>query len=165
MKKTLATALLAGAMLLAVPTTAHAYGEAVPGTDTSVGTSTTITFGNFPSGTEDVTVVVDGPGVATLAALSAPKTYAVSPSGTITVTASFPASGTYTFTLTDADTGATLNTLAVTATVADSDGLADTGFDAAPYLWFGGGTLALGTALIVVLSIVRRNRTKATVDA
>ena len=46
----------------------------------------------------------------------------------------------------------------VTAVVASSSGLPATGVDAAPYIWFGGGAVALGLAIVVVVAVTRRNR-------
>jgi hypothetical protein len=50
--------------------------------------------------------------------------------------------------------------ISIVALPAD-DGTAFTGFDAVPYLWFGGGLLALGIAVIVVLSVLRRGNRAA----
>ncbi|HEY0229019.1 MAG TPA: hypothetical protein VGC05_22050 [Mycobacterium sp.] len=58
----------------------------------------------------------------------------------------------------DVHAGRFVDTQSVTAVVPARSGLPATGVDAAPYLWFGGGLLALGIALVVVLAVVRRSR-------
>jgi hypothetical protein len=54
------------------------------------------------------------------------------------------------------------NSIAVTATIAPAD-LAATGINPTSFVWFGGGILALGLALVVVLMAVRRNGSSGTV--
>lgn len=50
----------------------------------------------------------------------------------------------------------TISILALPAV--DEDGTAVTGVDALPYVWFGGGLLALGVTVVVVLAVLRRGR-------
>lgn len=46
----------------------------------------------------------------------------------------------------------------IASPISPSAALSFTGFNALPYIWFGGGLVALGAALVIVLGVVRRNR-------
>ncbi|MCU1513639.1 MAG: cell wall anchor protein [Microbacteriaceae bacterium] len=155
MKKIFVAAAIALAAVLIPATAANAYGEISGPNAVSTGGSGTYVEENIPAGVTSVDFTVTGPGEAILSA-SISKTVV---NGTATINAVFPVSGVYTVTATG--TGFT-NSIAVTATIAPAD-LASTGINPTSFVWFGGGILALGLALVVVLMVIRRNGSRATV--
>ncbi|WP_395640506.1 hypothetical protein [Pseudolysinimonas sp.] len=159
--KRLSTAIaLAVLAMLAVPSAAFAYGEPTGPNTVVTGGSGEYVFENIPIDITDVSVSIDGPGDAVLSGLVT-RVYAVT-GGTVTVKAIFPVTGTYTLTGTGtgAVSGTFTNSLSIAAIVrpADSGSLGATGVDAAPYLWFGGGAIILGVAVVLVLASGRRRR-------
>lgn len=139
---------------------ALAYGEPTGPNRVAVGGSGTYVFENIPSDISTIDVAVDGPGDALLVGLVT-RSYPVV-EGIATVRIVFPVTGAYvvTGTGTGPSSGSFSHTLTVEATVAtadDGDPLAPTGVDAAPYLWFGGGALALGVAILLILRSGRRS--------
>jgi hypothetical protein len=159
-------ALLGGVLLVGISGPAYAQNPYTGGMSSNTATpGAVVTYSvattGFPS-TEALASIT--PDAEFLAANSA--TYTTSASGGLTFSLRIPAAATpgSTFTLNvTAGTGeeafADTESITILAVPAD-DGTALTGFDPAPYLWFGGGLLALGIAVIVVLSVLRRgNRT------
>ncbi|RJT91031.1 sortase [Cryobacterium melibiosiphilum] len=161
--------------VFAVPAAANAAGY-VPADSITVsgdvvaGGTVTVAFadGAFTPG-EDVSFAVTGSGTATLSAFKAAtvtlvKTASASGAASVNVTLPVDATGTYSVTATGLTSG-TVGTAALTVTVLDSatgGGLASTGYDAPVLLiWGAGGALLLGIALVVVLTIVRRQRATA----
>jgi LPXTG-motif cell wall-anchored protein len=55
----------------------------------------------------------------------------------------------------------TIASVPVDSAAAGSSALPSTGVDATPYVWFGGGLLVLGAALVSVLAFVRRSNKTA----
>lgn len=174
-RKTFAVIALAILAVFAVPAAANAAGY-VPANNVSVsgeavaGGTVTVTFaeGSFTPG-EDVSFAVTGSGTATLSAFKAAtvtlvKTASATGAASVNVTLPADATGTYTVTATGLTSG-TVGTAAITVTAVDAGtgsantggGLASTGYDAPVLLiWGAGGALLLGIALVVVLTIVRR---------
>ena len=168
-KKVLATLALAVMAIFAVPAAANAYGPNSNGTVVGPiipGQSVTIVFGpNAFSGSSNVSFTVSGNSVVTLGAFKAATTSFTKVSeadGSIELIVGLPedASGTYTVTGTDED--GNIGTAAFTVPAADagsSAGLPNTGAEVPVLaLWTAGGALALGAALIAVMTIVRRQR-------
>jgi hypothetical protein len=92
-------------------------------------------------------------------------TYTTSPTGALAFSVRLPGTAAIgqTFVLTVAVGQAPGNfedseTITIVALPADADGTALTGIDPAPLLWFGGGLLVLGIAVIGVLVAVRRGQ-------
>lgn len=159
--KRLSTALALGVLVaLAVPAPAFAYGEPTGPNTVVTGGSGEYVFENIPPDIPDVTVSVDGPGNVVLSGLVS-RVYSVT-GGIVTVKVVFPVTGDYTITGTGTGSvsGTFTHSLDVSAIVrpADSGALGATGFDAAPYLWFGGGAVVLGVAVVLVLASGRRRR-------
>jgi len=155
----IAAAVAAVALTLGAPAAAMADPYApVPGQgNQSVAPGATITLttaGWQPS--EAVTITY--PDSFTLAASTV---VAANGSGVASVNfASSSAAGTYSVVF----TGATSGTITLSVTV--DPALAYTGSaDPAPYLWLGGGALALGIAAIVTVAVVRRERAADRVGA
>lgn len=161
--------------VFAAPAAANAagyvpVGNVVVSGDVVAGGTVTVAFADtsFTPG-EDVSFACTGSGTATLSAVKAATTTLVktaSATGSVSVNVTLPvdATGTYTLTATGLTSG-TVGTAALTVSTADSSasgGLASTGFDAPMLLiWSAGGALLLGIALVVVLSMVRRQRATA----
>ena len=179
-KKTFATIALAVLAVLAVPAAANAAGY-VPADDVVVsgtieaGATVSVAFtdGAFTPG-ESVSFAVTGSGTATLSAVKAATvslTKSATSAGAASVNVALPAdaTGTYTTTATGLTSG-TVGTAAITLPTADAGagasstdgGLASTGYDA-PMLaiWAAAGALLLGVALMVALTVVRRQRANA----
>lgn len=170
LRKILAGAAIAAAALLATPVAANAYGEQPPIAETiEPGEAVTFGFTGLPANTPSTAVAPDAVTLAVLKAATLSKV--TSADGTVTYTASATTPGTYTITVT-----AGSETRVATLTVVPADGgalpgsgsgssadggLADTGVDPVLFAWIGGGALALGAALVVVLSTVRRARNQA----
>ncbi|RLQ82667.1 hypothetical protein D9V28_11980 [Mycetocola zhadangensis] len=153
--------------IFAVPAAATAYGPASNGTvvgDVTAGGNVTINFaaGAFVGG-ESVTFVISGNGGVTIAAFKAATDDAVKTAnadGSVGAVAALPtnASGSYNVTATGASGRIGTATLTVAAADAGS-GLPNTGSEVPVLaLWTAGGALALGAALIAVMTIVRRQR-------
>lgn len=170
-KKILATLALATMAFFAVPAAAHAtYGSdsdiTVNGPIVAGGTVTVVFEAGSFTGNQTVNFTIEGIGNVTLAVFKAAtfsldKTSAAD--GSVSVDVTFPenASGTYTLTGVDEDG----NILSIPLTISpddagtDPDGIADTGAELPVLaLWTAGGALALGAALIAVMTIVRRQR-------
>ncbi|MDF2991506.1 MAG: sortase [Microbacterium sp.] len=170
LRKILAGAAIAAAALLATPVAANAYGEQPsPAATVPAGEAAALTFTGLPANTPSTAVAPDAVTLAVLKAGTASKP--TDASGAVTYFASATTPGTYTITVTAGSAIATA-TLTVTPTDAGSGagtgtgsgsggGLADTGVDPVLFAWIGGGALALGAALVVVLSTVRRARSEA----
>lgn len=149
MKKFIAAVILVIVGVFGAPAAAHAAYPTPSGPTTGApGATLNYTFTGIP----DATVSITSTGDVTLAATVVKSVSG----GSASVAATFPSTGSYTITATG-DSGY-LAAITVRIAAAPSDGLADTGVDATPYLWFGGGLLVLGVALIVVLTVVRRNK-------
>lgn len=167
-KKVLATLALAVMAIFAVPAAANAYGPNSNGTVVGPivpGQSVTIVFGpNAFSGSSNVSFTVNGNSVVVLGAFKAATTSFEKVSeadGSIDLIVTLPedASGTYTVTGTDEDGNIGTAAFTVPAADAGSNGLPDTGAEVPVLaLWTAGGALALGAALIAVMTIVRRQR-------
>jgi len=166
-KKSIAAVALAAVVFLAVPSAALAYSPTNGGTagdsTPAPGTSTTVSFADgLFFANETVNFTVTGEGSATLAALAATVSLAktASATGAVSVTVTLPAaaSGTYTVTGTGATSGNVWGAV-LTVTPADAGGLPNTG-STVPVLWIwvGGGALALGIAMVVILAITRRQQ-------
>jgi hypothetical protein len=82
---------------------------------------------------------------------------------TIKLPTSAPAGSTYSLAVSvgDFQDAKTLTVAAVPADTAAGSALPSTGVDATPYVWFGGGLLVLGAALVSVLAFVRRSNKTA----
>jgi hypothetical protein len=171
-KKTLAALALAVMAVFAVPAAATAYGPEADGTvvgPVTAGSPVTIVFeeGSF-AGSENVSFTVSGFGNVTIAAFkSATDTVvkqAVNGGVSAVVTLPEDARGTYEVTATGLESGiigtATLTVAAADAgSDANGNGLPNTGAEVPVLaLWTAGGALALGAALIAVMTIVRRQR-------
>lgn len=184
-KKSFAAIALAVLAVIAVPTAANAAGY-VPVGNISVsgavipGGAVTVAFtdGSFTPG-ESVSFTLSGENAsgATLAVVKAVvdtsslvKTASASGAVALDVTLPTNASGTYTTTATGLTSG-TVGTASLTVASADATpagsgssagGLASTGYDA-PMLaiWAAAGALLLGVALMVALTVVRRQRANA----
>jgi len=170
-KKALAGAGIAVAILLATPLAANAA-TYVPATAITVsdatpapGQPTTVTFSQAFTPSESVSFTLTGENGAgaTLAAISSKSiTKAASATGTTSVVVTPPANATGSYSLTATGlTSGIVGTAAVTVVAADgstTDGLAYTG-GTLPIaaIWIAGGVLALGVVLVMVVGIRRRN--------
>lgn len=168
----------AGALIVVAtltPVAAHAYGEPSGPTTVTVGTSTTLTLQNLPSEYDDepdgILVSVDGPGDAVLAGLVT-RAY-TSSSGAVSISISFPTAGSYTVGISNNPSAPVSGapafsdsfTMTAEAAAAPGDSLPETGVNLVPFLWFGGGLVLLGFALVVMLAVVRSSRERETIDA
>jgi hypothetical protein len=169
-KKSYAAIVIAIAAVFAMPLAANAADQYVPDSQITVtdstpapGQPTTVNFtaGAFTGG-EDVTGAVTGNGTASLSVVKAATvslTKAASSAGAVSFVVTVPkgATGTYTLTATGVTSGM-VGTAALTVTAADGS-LAATGADF-PFLmvWTAGGARLLGVALLLVLTVVRRQR-------
>jgi LPXTG-motif cell wall-anchored protein len=175
-KKFIAAFALALIALFAVPTAANAAGyvpqSSITVTDSTPapGVPTTISFaaGAF-LGSENVVFTLTGENAvgATLASFKAvvntksiTKVAAASGSTSLVVTLPLNAVGTYTVTATGATSGNVATAaLTVTPAVGSSSALPHTGSDVSGLLfWAAGGILLLVAGLVVVLTVVRRQR-------
>ena len=172
-KKFLAVAVLTAAAIVTVPLAANAAGY-VPAAQIIVSDSTpepgdqvTITFtaGSFTPG-EDVTASVSGeptPAIAIVKTGVASTTKAAAADGSVVFYVTPGAPGVVTLTAVGEDSG---NIGVATLTIAPADsgnnangpgGLPNTGSQIPVLaLWAGGGILALGVALVLVMIITRR---------
>lgn len=173
-KKSLAAIAIAVLALFAVPTAANASGYvaadhvSVAGAQVAGGTvAANFAAGSFTA-SEKVSFAVSGSGTAVLTTLRAGTVTLVkdaSAAGATSVNVTLPANATGTYSVTATGmTSANIATAAVTVVAADAGAstLPSTGFDV-PVLaiWGATGVLLLGIALMVVMSIVRRQRATA----
>jgi len=175
LKKILASAAIAIVALFAAPAAANAAGYGGQGPQAVVaepGEAVALTFTGLPALTPSTATAPDQVTLASLKAATASKT--TDASGSVTYLASATIPGTYTITVT---AGAVTATATLTVVPADGagtgagtgsgsgssadGGLASTGVDPVLFAWIGGGALALGAALVVVLKTVRRARNEA----
>jgi LPXTG-motif cell wall-anchored protein len=165
----IATAVVAGALVLGAQTSAFAadYTGAVNATTAAPGA--TITYFSddtdepaFTSGTASLTGNLAAEEAAITQASTLSTTVTTDANGnlgfTIKLPTSAPAGSTYTLAVAvgDFNDAKTLTIAAVPADTA-SGALPSTGVDATPYVWFGGGLLLLGAGLVSVLAFVRRS--------
>jgi LPXTG-motif cell wall-anchored protein len=168
----IATAVVAGALVLGAQTSAFAADYTGEVTATTAAPGATITY--FSDDTDEPAFAT---GFATLTGTLAAEEAVISQASTLTQSVTTDANGNLGFTIklpTSAPAGSvyTLDvavgafqdakTLTVTAVPADTAGsasgaLPSTGVDATPYVWFGGGLLVLGAGLVSVLAFVRRS--------
>ena len=172
-KKTLAVIALAFLAIFAVPAAANAAAYVPTGNVSISGSSTagseqivSFTDGSFTPG-ETVSFAVTGEGFATS---TMTLTGTANAQGGVTFEFTLPAdaNGSYSITATGATSG---NVGAATVTVAAADagtavgtddGLASTGYEAPVLLiWGAAGALLLGIALVLALSIARRQKATA----
>ncbi|KGJ72368.1 hypothetical protein GY21_15855 [Cryobacterium roopkundense] len=174
-KKAFAAIVLAILAIFAVPSAASAAGYVpvinitIVGNATAGGTVNIIfNIGSFTPG-ETVSFGVNGAGTATLGSVQAANvssTKVASTEGGTNVQVTLPknASGSYNVTATGLTSGV-VGTATITTIAADSvsnTGLASTGYEAPVLLiWSAAGALLLGISLVVVLTIVRRQRATA----
>ena len=175
-KKGLTIAVLALGAVLVVPAAANAAyvadDKVVVSGSTAPGGVSVVTFtdGSFTSG-ETVSFAVTGEGPISLSAVkaavvTATKEKGAEANGSTFVNVALPAnaSGSYNVTATGRDSGR-IGTASITVRSADAGvgaKLPFTGSDISPLIiWGAGGILLLGTALLVVLAVVRRQRATA----
>jgi hypothetical protein len=165
-KKALASAGIALALIVASPLAANAYTPIVPAEKIAVSDSTpvagqavTVAFTDAFNGNEQVTFTVRGEGAVTIAAITSASVTkaAVNGAASVVVTPPSNASGTYTVSALSAS-GISAS---ATITVVDADGnpvLASTG-GSLPIaaIWIAGGVLVLGVVLVSVVGIRRRS--------
>lgn len=155
-KKFLTALAVAVVGVLLPATVAHAYGALSGPNTATVGSLYTYHVTGLPTDA-DVTLNVSGPAEVSFSPAATQSKTPVAGATSFGVT--FPAAGTYVFTASQPEN--TVGTLTVTVSAASvpSDSMPNTGADATPYLWFGGGLLVLGIALVTVLTAIRRGRT------
>jgi LPXTG-motif cell wall-anchored protein len=171
----IATTIVAGALVLGAQTSAFAADY------TGDVSSNTVAPGGLVTYTSTDTDLAAGvTGTASLTGNLAAEEGAIIPASTLTTSVTTGANGDLSFQIklpTSAPAGSTYSldvavgtfndtvSLAVAAVPADTTGsasgsgsLPSTGVDATPYVWFGGGLLALGAGLVSVLAYVRRSK-------
>ena len=177
-KRVVATSVLAAALVLGGSGAAMAAEYPSEVSDNTVTAGGTITFsaqsgeaaGTTVSISLDGLLALEEGSITTASVLTATSTVAAG--GAIdfgvTLPTSVPVGTTYTLAVAaDDGIGApfsaveSLAVAALPADAADGDELASTGFDATPYVWFGGGLLLLGAGLVSVLAFVRRSNNAA----
>jgi LPXTG-motif cell wall-anchored protein len=173
----IATLAVAGALVLGAQTSAFAADYTGAVTSTSAAPGAVITY------TATDTDLAEGVvGTATLTGLLAEEEAVITPASTKVATVVSGENGDINFTVklpTSAPVGTTytlevevgtfydIKTLTVAGVPVDSaatgagTALPSTGVDATPYVWFGGGLLVLGAALVSVLAFVRRSNKTA----
>jgi hypothetical protein len=179
LKKTLATAGIALAVIIATPFAANAATPYVAADNTVVSDSTpapgqavTVAFENSFTAGEGVRFSVTGEGAVTIAAVttaSVTKTATAAGNVSAVVTPPANASGTYTVTATGLTSG-TVGTAALTVVAANSPAgsngnngvnagnLASTGGNLpVAAIWIASGVLVLGIVLVAVVGIRRRS--------
>lgn len=161
-KKIIASVMLAAAAVLVSTSAAWGYTGATGSNTAAPGATVTYTTPNTGEAPATPAIITVTPNVDNLAGASL-ITWHVAADQTVNYSFKIPATATNGEVFhTTVTAGAFTGDYAVTVVVASaSGGLAFTGSTPGPYLWFGGGLLALGIALISVLTIVRRSR-KAT---
>jgi hypothetical protein len=163
-KKALVTILLAVLAIFALPTAANAAGYTAQGSSATIsaGGVATLTFSGFDAG-ESTTA--SAPDAVTLGAVKVVSTASknANSEGVVQYTASATKPGTYTITVVGASGKTAIGTLTVVPASAgagsgNNDGaLPNTGLETNMLvIWGAAGVLALGIALVSVLTIARR---------
>ena len=172
----IATIAVAGALVLGAQTSAFAADYTGAVNTTAVAPGGVITYS-----ATDTDLPAGVTGTASLTGTLAAEEAVITPASTKTATVVSGENGDINFTIklpTSAPAGSTytldvavgsfndVKTLTVAAVPVDSaaagsSALPSTGVDATPYVWFGGGLLALGAALVSVLAFVRRSNKTA----
>jgi LPXTG-motif cell wall-anchored protein len=167
----IATAIVAGALVLGAQTSAFAADYTGTVTDNTVAPGATITYTVDAADSE---LAPFTSGTASLTGELAAEEAVITPASTLVQEVTTDANGDLAFTIklpTSAPAGSTyelavavgafqdVESFTVTAVPADtaSGALPSTGVDATPYVWFGGGLLLLGAGLVSVLAFVRRS--------
>lgn len=172
LKKTfIAAALLAVAAAIALPTAAHADPYTGTLSSNSVGPGGTFTYtvdtgypsapGNASLAGETNGAAVGGSIEAIVYGVAASDKFTTKPTGFVTLQVKVPSNARpgSTFTLSVDVLGFHSGpTFVIAGSPSVSAMLPHTGLNAVPFIWFGSGLLALGAALVVVLSVVRRSR-------
>lgn len=165
-KKILATGLLAVLAVFAVPAAANAY-EVTDGSDVTVapGVAVTLTFSGFDA---NEPTTASAPDAVTLGVVKVVTTFSrpADSAGVVKYTASATQPGTYTITVTGVSGKVAVGTLTVAPTDSgagsgsgSNGALPNTGLETPMLIiWGAAGALALGIALTVVLTIVRRQK-------
>ena len=165
-KKVLATGLLAVLAVFAVPAAANAY-ETTDGSAVTIapGDAATLTFSGFDA---NEPTTASAPDAVTLGVVKVVTTAskAANASGAVSYTASATQPGTYTITVTGVSGKVAVGTLTVAPTDSgagsgsgSNGALPNTGLETPMLIiWGAAGALALGIALTVVLTIVRRQK-------
>jgi hypothetical protein len=163
-KKVLATGLLAVLAVFAVPAAANAY-EVTDGSDVTVapGVAVTLTFSGFDA---NEPTTASAPDAVTLGVVKVVTTFSrpADSAGVVKYTASATQPGTYTITVTGVSGKVAVGTLTVAPTDSgagsgSNGALPNTGLETPMLIiWGAAGALALGIALTVVLTIVRRQK-------
>jgi len=173
----IATLAVAGALVLGAQTSAFAADYTGAVNTTAVAPGGIITYS-----ATDTDLPAGVTGTASLTGTLAAEEAVITPASTKTATVVSGENGDINFTIklpTSAPAGSvytldvavgsfndvkTLTVAAVpvdSAAAAGSSALPSTGVDATPYVWFGGGLLVLGAALVSVLAFVRRSNKTA----
>lgn len=166
-KKVLATGLLAVLAVFAVPAAANAYEIDGPAVTTTPGVAATLTFSGFDA---NEPTTASAPDAVTLGIVKVVSTFsrAANGSGVVSYTATASTPGTYTVTV--VGVSGKIGSAALTVVPADSGAgsgsgsgsngaLPNTGLETPMLIiWGAAGALALGIALTVVLTIVRRQK-------
>jgi LPXTG-motif cell wall-anchored protein len=170
----IATVAVAGALVLGAQTSAFAADYTGAVTSTTAAPGAVITYS-----ATDTDLPAGVTGTASLTGNLAAEEAVITPASTKTATVvsgengdinftiklptSAPAGSTYTLEVAAGsfNDAKTLTVAAVPADTAAGSALPSTGVDATPYVWFGGGLLVLGAALVSVLAFVRRSNKTA----
>jgi LPXTG-motif cell wall-anchored protein len=170
----IATVAVAGALVLGAQTSAFAADYTGGVTSTTAAPGAVITYS-----ATDTDLPAGVTGTASLTGNLAAEEAVITPASTKTATVvsgengdlnftiklptSAPAGSTYSLAVSvgDFQDAKTLTVAAVPADTAAGSALPSTGVDATPYVWFGGGLLVLGAALVSVLAFVRRSNKTA----
>ena len=159
-RRVIAVAAIAGAMVVApLAASASTYGSLAGPNTAPAGAPISFLIDPFTATYGEVTVT----GPSTVSILSAATTTdIVYPSGgVLSFEVDAPTPGDYTISVTTSE-DEFVGSETITVVAATEDELGETGFDGAALIWFGGGALALGVALVVTMSIVRRNARQTT---
>jgi len=172
----IATIAVAGALVLGAQTSAFAADYTGAVTSTTGAPGAVITYS-----ATDTDLAAGVTGTASLTGTLAEEEAVITPASTKVATVVSGENGDINFTVklpTSAPAGSTytlevavgsfydLKTLTIAAVPVDTaagvgSALPSTGVDATPYVWFGGGLLVLGAALVSVLAFVRRSNKTA----
>lgn len=153
-KKIIASLMLAAAAVAVTTSAAWGYTGALSQNSATPGTTITYTAASTGQAAGTPVTFTVTPGVDNLVGSST-----VASDGSLSFSFSLPSTATNGEVFTASVTAGTFSdTRTITAVVASTSGLAHTGVDTAPYVWFGGGLLALGIALVAVLAVMRRSR-------
>ncbi|WP_394550981.1 hypothetical protein ACDF64_10310 [Agromyces sp. MMS24-JH15] len=122
-----------------------------------VGQAGTLNFSGFPPNTPSTATASDLVTLSVLRAATASKP--TSATGTVSYTAVSNTPGTYTITVTAGQTVGVGTLTVVPADTAGGSTTPSTGFDLPVlWIWIAVGAIALGAALVIVLTTVRRSR-------